>query len=67
MLAHLVAMLAYVGLSCGLCWPSLGLWWPTLRVEEVEIELLLLFWLLCVVCGLGCGVWGFWFVVRGLL
>ena len=30
MLAHLVAMLAYVGLSCGLCWPSLGLCCPSL-------------------------------------
>ena len=30
------------------CWPSLGLWWPTLRVEVVEIELFVL-WLLWLV------------------
>ena len=30
MLAHLVAILAYVGLSCGQCGPSLGLCWPSL-------------------------------------
>ena len=38
MLAHLVAMLAYVGLSCGLCWPSLGLCWTILKAMWVDRE-----------------------------
>ena len=45
MLAHLVAMLAYVGLSCGLCWPSLGLCcpslglcWPFLKAMWADLE-----------------------------
>ena len=44
MLAHFVAMLAYVGLSCGqcgpsvgLCWPSLGLCWPMLSQKIRKI------------------------------
>ena len=38
MLAHLVAMLAYVGLSCGLCWPSLGLCWTSLKAMWADRE-----------------------------
>ena len=45
MLAHLVARLAYVGLSCGqcgpsleLCWPSLGLCWPILKAMWADLE-----------------------------
>ena len=38
MLAHLVAMLAYVGLSCGLCWPSLGLCWTILKAMWADRE-----------------------------
>ena len=45
MLAHLVGRLAYVGLSCGqcgpsleLCWPSLGLCWPILKAMWADLE-----------------------------
>ena len=47
MLAHLVAMLAYVDLSCGkcgpsleLCWPSLGLCWPILKAMWADLEVM---------------------------
>ena len=48
MLAHLVAMLAYVGLcwpilramwaQLGLCWPSLGLCWLILKAMWADLE-----------------------------
>ena len=36
MLAHFVAMLAYVGLSCGQCGPILWLCWPMLASCHVD-------------------------------